>query len=308
MTLSEYTRLMQRARKSQLSATAERVAALEGLYTAAAYAIAALIQSYSEQDDSDQPLPLSVLQALLLAIHISLGHLRADTFALMDAGLLTLAQLAAEREIVTGEFAGAPTDGRLQASLSLTRTLSSGETVTSRFGGQARAAVEHVAARAYDDGMDLADRLADLDRDAREAVEGAITQGAADGLSAAEIGELVKDALAKEGPACPRYRAATIAQTEMTNAYRQAHTLSLTDADGTVKDYVLCVGWRLSSSHEVQCQCDDLAGDDPDGLGPGNYLPMNVPSAPHPRCLCSTVTLLVDYPDLQFPGKKPQAQ
>lgn len=44
--------------------------------------------------------------------------------------------------------------------------------------------------------------------------------------------------------------------------------------------------------------CDAWAGDD-SGLGPGNYLPGDVPTD-HPHGLCFTVSILAAYPDRQF--------
>ena len=45
--------------------------------------------------------------------------------------------------------------------------------------------------------------------------------------------------------------------------------------------------WELSPAHPAADICDELAENDADGLGPGGYLPENVPWVPHSRCLCS---------------------
>jgi hypothetical protein len=53
--------------------------------------------------------------------------------------------------------------------------------------------------------------------------------------------------------------------------------------------------------------CDVWASQDIDGLGAGNYLPENVP-IDHPHGLCFTVTILKDYPEMQFVSKEPRPE
>ena len=301
MTAAEYRRLILRARKTQLSRTAEHVARLEGVYGAAAASLRAKLETLGEQ-----PLAEAAASALLADVDGELSRLRSDTFALLDAGMTDLAQCACERERLTEALAGATVDARLTASYVLSRTLTDGSSVSVRFGRLARSAVEATADRAYDDGFHLSDRLYSLDADARRLIQDAIVQGVAEGISAAQMGKRLEDVLAKAGAANPRYRAATIAQTEINNAHREAHYRSALDETGQVKSFIAGIGWRLSPSHPRVCRCDLLASDDADGLGAGNYLVDNAPGAPHPRCLCFTVTLLTDYPALQFPGKEPK--
>ena len=301
MTSAEYRQLILRARKTQLSLTKSHVAALEAAYEAAAASLRAKLAQIG-----DAPLAQAHLETLLADIDAEFSRLRSDTAALLDTGMTDLAQRAASREQHTETLTGAAADMRLAPTLSLTRTLSGGDAVTVRFGTLARSAVEATAARVYDDGFNLSERLYRLDVSARQAVQDTLVQGIAEQVSAREMGERLEIVLTKAGTDCPRFRAATIAQTEINNAHREAHYRSTLDAEGNKKSFIAGIGWRLSPSHPRACRCDILASDDTGGLGAGNYLVDDAPSAPHPRCLCFTVTLLTDHPQLQFPGKEPQ--
>lgn len=305
MTASEYRHLILRARKTQLRLTKEHVESLEAAYEAAAASLRAKLTRLAEQT-GDAPLATAQTETLLASLDGELTRLRADTFALLDAGMTDLAQRAAGTGQITETLAGAAADTRLIPNLSLTRTLSDGSAVSVRFGTLARSAVQATAARVYDDGFQLSDRLHRLDEATHKAVADTLVQGVAEQVSARELGRRLEDILTKAGTDCPRYRAATIAQTEINNAHREAHYRSTLDAGGKVKSFIAGIGWRLSPSHPRVCRCDLQASDDSDGLGAGNYLVENAPTAPHPRCLCFTVTLLTDYPQLQFPGKEPQ--
>jgi hypothetical protein len=302
MTKAEYGKLIRDCRKKQLLRTREEVAQLEAIYQAAADSLSAKITALGGED---KPVQQAHLANLLEGLQDVLQSLRRDTAVLMETGMLSLAQTAADTQARVAGFAGAPADGRVLATLSTTRTLSDGKQVSVSFGRVAKRAVEEVAKRVYSDGYKLSDRLYRLDAAAKKAVGDTITQGVAEQISARAMSRRIQDTMTKAGTDCPRYRAATIAQTEINNAHREAQIASLYDADGKAKSYVAGVGWRLSPSHPKVCQCDLLASDDPDDLGAGNYLVDNAPTAPHPRCLCFLVTLLVDYPELQFPGKAP---
>ena len=301
MTASQYQRLVIRARKTQLHLTRAHVQRMESAYEAAASSLKAKLDLMG-----DAPLAGTSTADLLGEIDLELSRLRADTFSLLDTGMTDLAQEACRREQQAEVLTGGAVDARLSATLSLTRTLSNGESVSVSFSLLARSAVEAVAARVYDDGYSLAGRLARLDTEARRAVADTLVQGVAEQVSSRELGQRLETILTKAGADCPRHRAATIAQTEINNAHREAHYRSTLDAEGNKKSFISGIGWRLSPSHPKACRCDLLASDDSDGLGTGNYLVENAPTAPHPRCLCFTLTLLTDYPQLQFPGKEPQ--
>lgn len=283
MTASEYRRLILHARKTQLRLTQDHVLRLEAAYEAAAASLRVRLTALASAT-GDAPLAQAQLEALLAGIDGELSRLRADTFSLLDAGMTDLAQQAATREQLTETLAGATPDTRFAANLSLTRTLSDGSAHTVWFGTLARSAVQATAARVYGDGFQLSDRLHRLDADTRKAIADTLVQGVAEQVSARELGRRLEDVLTRAGTDCPRYRAATIAQTEINNAHREAHYRSTLDADGNKKSFVAGIGWRLSVSHVKPCRCDLQASDDSDGLGAGNYLVENAPTAPHPRC------------------------
>lgn len=76
-------------------------------------------------------------------------------------------------------------------------------------------------------------------------------------------------------------KAELIARTETMNAEWEAGRMSAEDSPiiGGVK-------WNLSSRHPEPDECDVLARTDFYELGAGVYPPENLPSRPHPRCIC----------------------
>jgi hypothetical protein len=84
-----------------------------------------------------------------------------------------------------------------------------------------------------------------------------------------------------------RYQARVIARTETVEAFRDTYK------ETTARQpYVVGYRWQLSGSHPRPDECDAYANQDVDGLGPGGYLPGNVPSSPHPHDLCSQVAII----------------
>jgi hypothetical protein len=84
-----------------------------------------------------------------------------------------------------------------------------------------------------------------------------------------------------------RYQARVIARTEAVEAFRQQYQESM-----AAQPHVVGFRWTLSSSHPKPDVCEILAQQDLDGLGPGGYRAGNVPSNPHPHCLCSIVAIV----------------
>lgn len=84
-----------------------------------------------------------------------------------------------------------------------------------------------------------------------------------------------------------RHQARVIARTETVEAFRDVYK------ETTAKQpYVVGYRWQLSGSHPRPDECDVFASQDVDGIGPGGYLPSNVPSSPHPHDLCSQVAII----------------
>lgn len=78
-----------------------------------------------------------------------------------------------------------------------------------------------------------------------------------------------------------------IARTETVEAYRDSYRKSTKD-----KDYVVGYRWVLGANHPRIDICDQYAGQDLHGLGPGGYPPGDVPPTPHPADLCSQVAII----------------
>lgn len=78
-----------------------------------------------------------------------------------------------------------------------------------------------------------------------------------------------------------RQHAVTIARTETIHAYRDGFYKSVKG-----KPWVKGIRWNLAGSHPKADICDVYASQDVDGLGPGGYEEGNIPSNPHPNCMC----------------------
>jgi hypothetical protein len=82
-----------------------------------------------------------------------------------------------------------------------------------------------------------------------------------------------------------RGQAMTIARTEINNSAREANRQSLMESP-----IIYAATWQVSGRHaglpSTPDDCDDLAEDNPTGLGPGVYLVEEWPLAPHPNCGC----------------------
>jgi hypothetical protein len=243
---------------------------------------------------------------LVVELDRTLNALRRDTAALLDAGMIDLAQAAADTAAATEAVANRPADIRLAATMERTFSLSTGETIQVRFGSLARSAVERLAARYYADGLKLSDRLYRLDSSARKAVEDTLIQGLAEQASGRTIAARLQDSLAAAGADNPRYQAMRIARTEIANAHREATVLSSMDEGGVLKPHIAGLKWNLSLSHTNPDVCDAWAAHD-SGLGPGVYLPDAVP-VDHPHGLCFITKVLREFPDVAGPSRAPEPE
>lgn len=300
MTRAEYRKLVVEHRKRQLRITQENIERLERVFDRAAQSLAHKLESAPEES-----LSRDYLTALLSDIDAILAALRSDFAGLLTVAMTDAAQAAASREAATAHLAGVLEDPRLRANTAQALTLSDGKTVSVQFGIVARTAVERCASRVWSDGFKLSDRLYKLDQATRQVIGDTIVQGVAEQISAREMARRLEGSLSEAGADNPRYKAMRIARTEINTAHREAHIQSTLDPNsGKLKDYIRGIGWRLSLSHSTPDLCDIYASYDGDGLGPGNYLPGNVPSS-HPHCLCMTITLLKDVESVGLPVKKP---
>lgn len=138
------------------------------------------------------------------------------------------------------------------------------------------------------------------------AVNGKIGQLVNDALArGASAAELARDVRAYVNPNTPggvRYAALRLGRTELNNAFHAAQVAQAQDEPWTV-----AVRWHLSGSHPVPDECNDYAEKvHMDDGEPGLWDPEEVPSKPHPNCLCYTTPETPDveqFIDQYFDGK-----
>lgn len=108
-----------------------------------------------------------------------------------------------------------------------------------------------------------------------------VEQGLALQMSAKEIADRVRGHFSPNVPGGSSYAAQRLARTEINNAHHDT-TIRMTKD----QPWVLGYKWNLSGSHPKPDICNEYADEDHDNLGPGVFKKGNVPSKPHPMCLC----------------------
>lgn len=297
MSPHQYQEIIRASRREQLQNDAGAVQSLESLLTRTAASIRHEIMTVPRGILGDR-----YRRTLLASLDRILDQMRDEYKALLDGGIVQAAQLAEQRErdilnTLYQERSGFPPDQVLKLMAA------QGEASVS-FGTVSRVVLERLYTRVYPDGLHLSQRLYNLDLAARRAVADEVTQAMATGASARRLAAAITPHLTEAGADNVRYKAMRIARTEINVAYREGTVASATNPDGSLKSYISAIGFRLSAAHPRICICDLYAGQD-DGLGAGNYLPDDVPTAPHPHCLCYLVTILAALPDQQFTALEP---
>lgn len=297
---ADYRKILVDSRRRQLEITRENIQRLQRTFDDAA----AAIQERAAQLPEDAGLRREQYANLLQDLDQILRDLKADYGQLLDGGMLESAQAAADREAAIAAMLEQTQDRSLFPELNRTLSLSDGTQIVVRFGHVAAGAVNRAATRYYRDGLKLSNRLYNLDQAARKAIEDTILQALTEGVSSRDLGKRLQEGLAKAGADNPRYQAMRIARTEINQAHREAHIQSCLDPiTGRLKSFISAIGFRLSLSHPKADICDVWAGAD-SGLGPGNYLPDDVP-IDHAHGLCYSVSVLVEHPDVAAPSKAP---
>lgn len=161
----------------------------------------------------------------------------------------------------------------------------------------------------YSDGLELSDRLWNLDLGAKQKVERVIRSGVALGEgsrvsaqrlirggipipkellkkmglnTSAKIGSDIFQLFTPKGRGNIVHNALRVTRTELGKANREAFLNT-----GKGMNSVIGHRWHLSASHPRPDICDVYATRDPDGLGPGGYKKGNYPALPaHPEDLC----------------------
>ena len=82
-----------------------------------------------------------------------------------------------------------------------------------------------------------------------------------------------------------------LARSELNNAF---HSRQIAAAQ---KPWVLGVKWNLSKSHPRKDECDRYATENAHQLGRGVFPKSDVPSKPHPHCLCFMTYEMQDEDD-----------
>jgi hypothetical protein len=119
-------------------------------------------------------------------------------------------------------------------------------------------------------------------------VDQVIAKGLLRGLTAYELAAEVRGFIHPDVRGGVSYAAMRLARTEINNAFHQT-AIRYTREMPWVEGYE----WHLSGSHPRTDICNDLAERN-GGLGRGAYRKGDVPSKPHPLCLCYIVPATVD--------------
>jgi hypothetical protein len=299
---SDFGRVVIEARRAQIAQDTAAVRDLERLLAGTASELRrAILQT-----------PRGILagryrRELLANLDRGLEQFRVEYKDMLDSGIMEAAGLAEQREkdILNLFLKTQPPVG---TDPSLLMPFGNRITAQVSFGNFKQTVLERLYARTYKDGIKLSQRLYNMDQAGRKAIADLVAKSIVTGQSARSLARDIEPLITREGVDNVRYKAMRIARTEINTAYREGHIASITDSAGRLPSYISAIGWRLSASHPRPCYCDVLASDDSDGLGPGNYLPENVPTGSHPHCLCFTVSVMEMFPEDQWTSKVPRPE
>jgi len=296
--------IVQESRKRQLAHDRAAVMALESL----------LARTSEELRQKMLSVPTGLRKQryqrdLIDSIDETLDRFRDQYRQDLDAGILQGASTAIQREADIVETLVTNPEGLTLEQLSAAIVQRGAPIVVPgvQFGVVPQEVLERLYARTFRDGLNLSQRLYNLDRAARTELQEIVAKGVATGQSARNMAKAMAPTLEQSGVDNVRYKAMRIARTEINQAYREGHIASATDQSGNLHPWISAIGWRLSPSHPRVDICDIWASDDSDGLGEGNYEPSNVPPG-HPNCLCATISILASMPEDQFVSKRPDPE
>lgn len=123
-------------------------------------------------------------------------------------------------------------------------------------------------------GMTLSERVYRNGQVASGRIDRIIGNGILRGASAREIARDVHGLINPNTPGGVSHAAMRLARTELNNSFHEA-----SNAGYAANPFVSKVEWHLSATHPRADDCDNLVA---------TYEPQNVPSKPHPQCLCFT--------------------
>jgi hypothetical protein len=146
---------------------------------------------------------------------------------------------------------------------------------------QAQEGVNSLIAR-KENGLTLSDKVYRNQALSKGYVDRAINNGLLLGKSAKEIADDVVKFINPNVPGGASYSAMRLGRTEVNNAF---HASSLKGYKDT--PWINTVQWHMSSSHARPDECNEYAESTHfKGGGPGVFKTGDVPSKPHPQCLC----------------------
>jgi hypothetical protein len=138
-------------------------------------------------------------------------------------------------------------------------------------------------------GIGLSQRVYRTSQLANGFVDRAVNRVILQGGSWQDIAKEVKPMIDPNTKGGVSYAAKRLGRTELNNAF---HTTQQASAE--INPFVVALRWNLSMSHAKEDRCDLLAVGHSKGKTKGLYLPGDLPSKPHPQCLCYTTNEMMD--------------
>jgi len=157
--------------------------------------------------------------------------------------------------------------------------------------------------RIWKDGLKLSDRIWILNRRTKQELERIILEEIAAGRSASSkvLEARLNNLLSPDRRAIKTtlhgrsvsFDAARLLRTERTLAYREADRMAAMANPGNRG-----IKWKLSLAERYCSTCKNIASADKYGLGPGIYPAEQMPSIPHPQCMCTTYQVTISTDEL----------
>lgn len=141
-------------------------------------------------------------------------------------------------------------------------------------------------------GISLSERVYRTNSLSNGFVDRAVNRVILQGGSWQEIAKNVTPLINPDTPGGVSYAAKRLGRTELNNAF---HTTQKASAE--INPFVEGLRWHLSMSHAKEDKCDMLATGHSRGRKSGVYVPSELPSKPHPQCLCFTTNEMMDEDD-----------
>lgn len=121
-------------------------------------------------------------------------------------------------------------------------------------------------------------------------IDDIVNNAIARGASAVDLARDVRAFVNPNTPGGVRYAAMRLGRTELNNAFHAAQV-----REAQQSPFIEGVKWELSGSHPVPDECNRFAEQEHvTGWEEGVFRPEEVPSKPHPNCLCYTIPVTVD--------------